>query len=99
MTVLKSFDFAAARSNQKWNWEMLTDGNIRKLVKGKDYHAKYAAAQVRVYAKAHGLTVNLSGGNPGDDEMVVQFVVSKKSKKTRNSEIVPTAEAAEVNAE
>lgn len=99
MTTLRSFDFAASRTRNAWDWELLTNGQIHKMVKGEDYTAKYAAAQVRVYAKAHGLQVKISGGNPTDDEMVLQFVVEKK-KAGKGKKITKKTEApVEVGAE
>jgi hypothetical protein len=88
MTVLTKFEFVSAGNRTKWDWAVLTDGKIRKLEKGKDYDAKYAAAQIRVYAKQHNLTVKVSGGNPTDDHVVLQFIkpTNQASKKTKKIE-------------
>lgn len=74
MKTLTSFEFAAAAGRRsKWNWTLLTNGQIHQLDHGTDYTAKYAAAQIKKYAESKQLKVRVAGGNPGNPNVVLQF--------------------------
>ncbi len=79
MKTLTTFDFAsvAGARRGKWNWALLTNGQIHQLERGTDYTAKYAAAQIRKYAESKQRKVNVAFGNPGDDKVIVQFANEK----------------------
>lgn len=79
MKTLNTFDFAsvAGARRGKWNWSLLTNGQIHQLERGTDYTAKYAAAQIRKYAESKQRKVNVAFGNPGDDKVIVQFANDK----------------------
>lgn len=77
--VLKDFDWTKARSQSrsKYPWDIWMDGQVYKVVQGKDFTCKVGSMYAHIYSKSRNEFTELRILKL-DDAIVFQFVDTRK---------------------